>query len=102
MALLHLTIALRLDSKEARRTMTGGRWMIGLAAAGVLALGLTGAAQAATLSRHHHHHAPVPPLTADDPGLKSAAAYVVDQGDSSVWYAHNASVASPIASITKL
>ena len=42
------------------------------------------------------------PLSADDPGLKSAAAYVVDQGDSSVWYSHNANVASPIASITKL
>ena len=41
-------------------------------------------------------------MSADDPGLKSAAAYVVDQQDSSVWYSHNASVASPIASITKL
>jgi D-alanyl-D-alanine endopeptidase (penicillin-binding protein 7) len=68
-----------------------------------MGLSLASAAQAATLHNHRHHrHAAQAPLSADDPGLKSAAAYVVDQGDSSVWYAHNAGVASPIASITKL
>jgi len=41
-------------------------------------------------------------MTAEDPGLRSAAAYVIDQSDSSVWYSRNANVASPIASITKL
>jgi D-alanyl-D-alanine endopeptidase (penicillin-binding protein 7) len=82
--------------------MSGGRLNTLLAVMGVGAMGLaTPAFAVATHHTHHHRHA-VLPLSADDPGLKSAAAYVVDQGDSSVWYAHNASVASPIASITKL
>jgi serine-type D-Ala-D-Ala endopeptidase (penicillin-binding protein 7) len=70
---------------------------------GMLGCGWSAAANATTThhSRHRRHAAdPVP--SADDPGLKSAAAYVIDQGDSSVWYSHNAGVASPIASITKL
>jgi serine-type D-Ala-D-Ala endopeptidase (penicillin-binding protein 7) len=71
-----------------------------LALAGVMSLALASPAFAA--SRAHHHRHLVAPLSADDPGLKSAAAYVVDQADASVWYSHNASVASPIASITKL
>lgn len=52
-------------------------------------------------SSHHHRHATRGP-SADGPGLKSNAAYVVDESDSSVWYSRNANVASPIASITKL
>jgi serine-type D-Ala-D-Ala endopeptidase (penicillin-binding protein 7) len=81
--------------------MKGGRSRTWLAVAGVLALALAAPAFAGTThSRHHRHAAAV--LSDDDPGLKSAAAYVVDQGDSSVWYSRNASVASPIASITKL
>jgi len=83
--------------------MSGGRLNMLLAVAGVL--GLVAAAPAfATTTHHsrHHRHVAVLPLSADDPGLKSGAAYVVDQADSSVWYAHNANVASPIASITKL
>jgi serine-type D-Ala-D-Ala endopeptidase (penicillin-binding protein 7) len=81
--------------------MTGGwltRW---LAIAGVMVLGAAPAFSATTHNGHHRRHMATP-LSADDPGLKSAAAYVIDQSDSSVWYSHNASVASPIASITKL
>jgi serine-type D-Ala-D-Ala endopeptidase (penicillin-binding protein 7) len=82
--------------------MSAGRLKTMLALAGVLGLGLTAPAFAAASHHTHHHHHTIAPLSADDPGLKSAAAYVVDEGDSSVWYSHNASVASPIASITKL
>src|SRR5580692_6650238 len=74
-----------------------------LVLAGVLSLALAAPAFSATTRGHHHRHLVTQlPLSADDPGLKSAAAYVVDQADASVWYSHNASVASPIASITKL
>jgi len=74
-----------------------------LALAAVMSVALAAPAFAASSRVHHHHHWHlVTPLSADDPGLKSAAAYVVDQADASVWYSHNASVASPIASITKL
>ena len=79
--------------------MTGGRFTTWLAIAGVMVLG---AAPAFSKTTHHHHRHMATPLSADDPGLKSASAYVVDESDSSVWYAHNANVASPIASITKL
>ena len=83
--------------------MSAGRFKTMLALAGVLSLGLGAPAFAvAGHGTHHHHRHSVAPLSADDPGLKSAAAYVVDRGDSSVWYSRNASVASPIASITKL
>lgn len=83
--------------------MTGGRLKTSLAVVGLLGLSLSGSAFAATLHNgHHHRHHAALPLSADDPGLKSAAAYVIDRGDSSVWYSHNANVASPIASITKL
>ncbi len=66
--------------------------------------GFGAAAPAFAITAHHGHHrrhSEIQP-SADDPGLKSAAAYVVDQGNSSVWYSRNANVASPIASITKL
>ena len=102
MALLHLTVDIRLDSEEARSTMIGGRLKRWLAAAGLMGLSAVAPAYAATTHNGHHHRHSAAPLSADDPGLKSAAAYVVDQGDSAVWYSHNASVASPIASITKL
>ena len=72
-----------------------------LAIAAVMGLALGGPAVAAT--RHHHHrHSALPQPSADDPGLRSSAAYIVDQTDSAVWYSRNATVASPIASITKL
>ena len=82
--------------------MCGGRLKTLLAVAGVLGMSLAAPAFAVTTHRTHHHRHVVLALSADDPGLKSAAAYVIDQGDSSVWYSHNANVASPIASITKL
>lgn len=71
-----------------------------LAIAGMMILGAAPAWAAAAHNSHHHRH--WAHVSADDPGLKSAAAYVVDQGDSAVWYSRNANVASPIASITKL
>jgi serine-type D-Ala-D-Ala endopeptidase (penicillin-binding protein 7) len=81
--------------------MTRSRLKTVLAIAGLMSLALTMPALAAT--RHHHHHrSAVPQATADDPGLRSSAAYIVDQTDSAVWYSRNANVASPIASITKL
>jgi D-alanyl-D-alanine endopeptidase (penicillin-binding protein 7) len=82
--------------------MAGDRLTTLLAIAGVMVLGCAAPAFSATTHNGHHRRHLATPLSADDPGLKSAAAYVVDQGDSSVWYAHNANVASPIASITKL
>jgi D-alanyl-D-alanine endopeptidase (penicillin-binding protein 7) len=72
-----------------------------LAMAGLIAVG-SSPALAVTAHHHHRRHGGAPPMTADDPGLRSAAAYVIDQSDSSVWYSRNANVASPIASITKL
>jgi D-alanyl-D-alanine endopeptidase (penicillin-binding protein 7) len=82
--------------------MAGDRLKTLLAIAGIMILGSAAPAFSATTHNGHHRRHLATPLSADDPGLKSAAAYVVDQGDSSVWYAHNANVASPIASITKL
>jgi serine-type D-Ala-D-Ala endopeptidase (penicillin-binding protein 7) len=82
--------------------MTGGRFTRWLALAGAMVLGAAAPAYSATTHNGHHRRHMATRLSADDPGLKSAAAYVVDQGDSSVWYSHNANVASPIASITKL
>jgi len=83
--------------------MAGDRLTTLLAIAGVMVLGSAAApAFSATTHNGHHRRHLATPLSAEDPGLKSAAAYVIDQGDSSVWYAHNANVASPIASITKL
>ncbi len=82
--------------------MSGGGLKTLLAVAGLLGLAVAPAGHAATThGAHHRRHAAVQP-SADDPGLRSAAAYVLDRDDSSVWYSHNASVASPIASITKL
>ncbi|HEX3838635.1 MAG TPA: D-alanyl-D-alanine endopeptidase [Steroidobacteraceae bacterium] len=82
--------------------MNGGTLKTLLAVVGVLGLAVAAPAFAVNAhgSRHHHHVALR--MSADDPGLKSAAAYVVDQDDSAVWYSRNATVASPIASITKL
>jgi serine-type D-Ala-D-Ala endopeptidase (penicillin-binding protein 7) len=82
--------------------MSGGKLTTLLAVAGVLALGLTAPTFAATAHKTHHRRHVALVLSADDPGLKSSAAYVVDEDDSSVWYSRNATVASPIASITKL
>jgi serine-type D-Ala-D-Ala endopeptidase (penicillin-binding protein 7) len=79
--------------------MSAGRFKTLLAVAGVMVVGGASPVFAATT---HHHHRHLATLSADDPGLKSTAAYVVDESDSSVWYARNANVASPIASITKL
>ena len=45
-------------------------------------LGLVGTPAFAAVSHHpHHHRHTVAPLSADDPGLKSAAAYVEDDGN---------------------
>ncbi|HEY4339422.1 MAG TPA: D-alanyl-D-alanine endopeptidase [Steroidobacteraceae bacterium] len=82
--------------------MSGGKLTTLLAVAGVLALGLNAPTFAATTHKTHHRRHVAVVLSADDPGLKSSAAYVVDEDDSSVWYSRNATVASPIASITKL
>jgi serine-type D-Ala-D-Ala endopeptidase (penicillin-binding protein 7) len=83
--------------------MSGGSLKMLLALAGFMGLTLAGSAFAATPHNgHHRRHAAALPMSADDPGLKSAAAYVIDRTDSAVWYSHNANVASPIASITKL
>jgi serine-type D-Ala-D-Ala endopeptidase (penicillin-binding protein 7) len=41
-------------------------------------------------------------MTADEPGLRSASALVIDETHASVLYSRNAEVAAPIASITKL
>ena len=49
----------------------------------------------------HHHHARVR-MSADEPGLRSASALVIDETHSSVLYSRHADVAAPIASITKL
>jgi D-alanyl-D-alanine endopeptidase (penicillin-binding protein 7) len=77
-------------------------------AVGCCLLFTTLAAHATTSSRltaslHHHrthaHHASLP---VDGLGLRSAAALVFDETHSSVLYAHNADVAMPIASISKL
>jgi D-alanyl-D-alanine endopeptidase (penicillin-binding protein 7) len=64
------------------------------------------AANAATASSshpiRHHHHVHRASLSADDPGLRSSAALVLDETHSSVLYSRNADVAMPIASISKL
>jgi serine-type D-Ala-D-Ala endopeptidase (penicillin-binding protein 7) len=50
--------------------------------------------------RHHHsHHLP---SALDEPALRSSAALVLDETNSSVLYSKHADVAMPIASITKL
>lgn len=85
-----------------RKRMSGGRFKTMLVFLGMMSLGYGVPALAGTTHHSRHRTHAEPPLSADDPGLKSAAAYVVDQGDASVWYSHNATVASPIASITKL
>ncbi|HEY1898779.1 MAG TPA: D-alanyl-D-alanine endopeptidase [Steroidobacteraceae bacterium] len=82
--------------------MSGDRLKALLALAGVMVLGSAASAFATTTHHSHHRRHALTHLSADDPGLKSAAAYVVDEGDSSVWYSRHADVASPIASITKL
>ncbi len=54
---------------------------------------------------HHHHrhtHTHHASFSLDGPGLRSAAALVIDETHSSVLYARNADVAMPIASISKL
>src|ERR1700759_3674682 len=101
MSLLHLTIELFVVPIQAVLKMVGGRLKTWFALLSLL--GVTVATPALAATRHHHHHGAAQPIaTSTDPGLHSAAAYVIDQDDSSVWYSRNASVASPIASITKL
>jgi serine-type D-Ala-D-Ala endopeptidase (penicillin-binding protein 7) len=82
--------------------MSGGVLKTLLAIAGVLGLAVVTPGHAQTTHSSHHRRHAFPQPSADDPGLRSAAAYVLDKDDSSVWYSHNAAVASPIASITKL
>jgi D-alanyl-D-alanine endopeptidase (penicillin-binding protein 7) len=66
---------------------------------------------ASSAAHHHHHHRrtttaagdPIAPrMTADNPGLQSSSALVMDEKSSAVLYARHADVAMPIASITKL
>jgi D-alanyl-D-alanine endopeptidase (penicillin-binding protein 7) len=79
-------------------------------AAGCCLLLTSLAAHATTSSRvtpvhHHHHHSHLHRASlavSDGPGLRSAAALVIDETHSSVLYARNADVAMPIASISKL
>ena len=82
--------------------MSGSRLKTLSAAAVAVLLGSAAPAHASTTRSHHHHRHLATHDASGGPGLKSAAAYVIDQSDSSVWYARNATVASPIASITKL
>jgi D-alanyl-D-alanine endopeptidase (penicillin-binding protein 7) len=65
----------------------------------------------ATSVAHHRHHRRhttaagdpiVTRMTADNPGLQSSSALVMDEKSSAVLYARHADVAMPIASITKL
>jgi len=48
------------------------------------------------------HHTRRVRMSADEPGLRSASALVIDETHASVLYSRNADVAAPIASITKL
>lgn len=79
-----------------------------LLAAGCCLLLASVGAQATTSSstsvhhHRHHTHAHRASLSLDGPGLRSTAALVVDETNSSVLYARNADVAMPIASISKL
>ena len=57
------------------------------------------AATAARVAAAHTHRLR---MSADEPGLRSASALVIDETHSSVLYSRNADVAAPIASITKL
>jgi serine-type D-Ala-D-Ala endopeptidase (penicillin-binding protein 7) len=92
----------RSGSNEATSKMSGSRLKALFAVAGAMLLGIAVPAHSATRHNSHHHRHLATHDASGGPGLKSAAAYVIDQGDSAVWYAHNATVASPIASITKL
>jgi len=82
--------------------MSGGRLKRLFALLSALILGSGASAFAATTHNNHHRRHLATAEAGDGPGLKSAAAYVVDESDSSVWYSRNSNVASPIASITKL
>ncbi|MDB6091752.1 MAG: peptidase, partial [Gammaproteobacteria bacterium] len=61
---------------------------------------------ASTPARHHAHAARARTrrvsLSLDEPGLRSSAAFILDETHSSVLYSRHADVAMPIASITKL
>ena len=58
-------------------------------------------ASASSLADAAHHTRRVR-MTADEPGLRSASALVIDETHASILYSRNADVAAPIASITKL
>jgi len=69
-----------------------------------MAANATSGSASPTVHHRHHHTAHVhrASLSADDPGLRSSAALVLDETHSSVLYSRNADVAMPIASISKL
>jgi D-alanyl-D-alanine endopeptidase (penicillin-binding protein 7) len=68
-----------------------------------LAAHASNSSHASALHHHHRTHAHHASLAVDGgPGLRSAAALVLDETHSSVLYARNADVAMPIASISKL
>ncbi len=69
-------------------------WLLQLLLAALFWVGSGGHASAA-----HTHRVR---MTADEPGLRSASALVIDETHASVLYSRNADVAAPIASITKL
>ncbi len=71
----------------------------GIRLAGLLLTGAVWAGSTAVADAAHHHRVR---MSADEPGLRSASALVIDETHSSVLYSRNADVAAPIASITKL
>jgi len=81
--------------------MRSTTWMLGLRAAAIAAFALSSlAVPPASLARTRHHSAVA--RAATEPKLRSSAVLVVDKSDASVIYSKRASVAAPIASITKL
>ncbi len=85
--------------------MIRGKGLILLAGAQLLAgtwFGPTCLAANAAHARVAAAHATRIRMSADEPGLRSTSALVIDETHSSVLYSRNAGVAAPIASITKL
>ena len=71
----------------------------GMRLAGLLLTGAVWAGTTAVADAAHQHRVR---LSADEPGLRSASALVIDETHASILYSRNADVAAPIASITKL
>ncbi len=71
----------------------------GMRLAGLLLTGAVWAGTTAVADAAHRHRVR---LSADEPGLRSASALVIDETHASILYSRNADVAAPIASITKL